>query len=216
MMLKVKGVLLDLDGTIVDSKEAYFEALKRTFETLSLENFNPSIALEIPRRLEQNQPINDLIGSIDAGKFLDIYLKTYYSLTESKTKPFPNVPKTLEILSKKVKLALLTMRHVPREKIKRELEKLGIAKHFHCIVTAFDTPFPKPSPKAIMTCAEKLDVKVSECAVVGDSVCDIKAGKNAGAKTVAVLSGIFSFEELARENPDLIIRSLNELLNFLG
>jgi len=214
--LKVKGVLIDLDGTIVDSREAYAEALKRTWETLGLKNFNLAIALEIPKRLEQNQPINDLIGKTDAQKFLDIYLKTYYSITEDKTKLLPNVPKTLEELSKKVKLALLTMRHVSREKIEKELEKLGIAKYFHCIVTALDTPFPKPSPKAITTCAEKLGVDVDECAVVGDSICDIRAGKNAGAKTVAVLSGIFSMEELAREKPDLIIKNVNELLHVLG
>jgi phosphoglycolate phosphatase len=54
-----------------------------------------------------------------------------------------------------------------------------------------------------------------ECVVVGDSVADIKAGKNAGAKTVAVLSGIFSREELEREKPDLILESVNKLPDFL-
>jgi len=41
---------------------------------------------------------------------------------------------------------------------------------------------------------------------VGDSVCDIRAGKAAGAKTAAVLSGLFSCAELAREHPDLILK----------
>lgn len=216
MLLKVRGILMDLDGTIVDSREAYMEALKRTWDALELKNFNPAIALEIPRRLEQNQPINDLIGGVDAEKFLEVYLKTYYAIAGSKAKLLPNVPKTLEALSKKVKLALLTMRHAPKDEVKRELEKLGIAKYFHCMVTALDTPLPKPSPKAIAVCARKLDLKIGECAVVGDSVCDIRAGKNAGAKTVAVLSGIFSMEELAREKPDLILRDVNELLDVLG
>lgn len=215
MMLKVKGILLDLDGTIVDSREAYIEALKRTCETLGLKNFNPAIALEIPRRLEQNQLIDDLIREIDAERFLNVYLKTYYSITECKTRLFPNVPKTLESLSKRVRLALLTMRHVPKENIRRELEKLGIAQYFQCIVTALDTPFPKPSPKAIATCAERLGVDINECAVVGDSICDIKAGKNAGAKTIAVLSGLFSRHELTKEKPDLILESLNQLPDFL-
>jgi len=215
MVLKVKGILIDLDGTLVDSREAYIEALKRTWETLGLKNFNPATALEIPRRLEQNQPISDLIREGVTEKFLDVYLKTYYSITESKTKLFPNIPKTLELLSKKVKLALLTMRHVPKENVGRELEKFGIAKYFQCIVTALDTPFPKPSPKAITTCAEKLGVDINECAVVGDSICDIKAGKNAGAKTVAVLSGLFSRHELTKEKPDLILESLNQLPDFL-
>jgi HAD superfamily hydrolase (TIGR01509 family) len=216
MMLKVKGILIDLDGTIVNSREAYIEALKRTWKTLRLKSFNSAIALEIPRRLEQNQPINDLIGGVDVERFLDVYLRTYYSITGSKTKLLPNVPETLDVLSKKVRLALLTMRHVSRENIQKELEKLGIAKYFHCIVTALDTPLPKPSPKAIVTCAERLGVEIGECAVVGDSICDIRAGRNAGAKTVAVLSGIFSKEELAKEKPYLIIKDVNELLHVLG
>lgn len=216
MMLKVKGILIDLDGTIVDSREAYTEALKRAWKALQLENFNQDIALEIPRRLEQNQPINDLIPVNNIRKFLKVYLKTYYAITERKTKLLPNVSKTLEQLSKRVKLALLTMRHVPKENIRRELEKFGIAKHFHCIVTALDTPFPKPSPKAITACAKRLSVDISECAVVGDSISDIRAGKNAGAKTVAVLSGIFSKDELANEKPDLILENVNELLKVLG
>ena len=214
--MKVKGVLMDLDGTVVDSREAYTESLRKTCKTLKIKNVNSAIALEIPRRLEQNQPINDLIGEVDVKRFLDVYLKTYYAITENKTKLLPNVPKTLEVLSKKFRLALLTMRHVPKENIQKELEKLGIAKYFHCIVTALDTPLPKPSSKAIVACAEKLGVKISECAVVGDSVCDIRAGRNAGAKTVAVLSGIFSIEELVREKPDLIVKDVNELLHFLG
>ncbi len=215
MVLKVKGVLIDLDGTIVDSREAYAEALKMTWEKLGLKNFNPEVALELPRRLEQNQPIDDLIGNVDIETFLEIYLKTYYAITGNKTKPLPNVSKTLESLSKRVKLALLTMRRVPKEQVISELEKFGIAKNFQCIVTALDTPLPKPSPKAILTCAEMLGVEIGECAVVGDSVCDIRAGKSAGAKTVAVLSGIFSLEELAREKPDLILRDVNELPNVL-
>jgi phosphoglycolate phosphatase-like HAD superfamily hydrolase len=51
--------------------------------------------------------------------------------------------------------------------------------------------------------------------VVGDSVVDIRAGKNAGAKTVAVLSGIFSREELEKEKPDLILESVKELPDFI-
>jgi phosphoglycolate phosphatase-like HAD superfamily hydrolase len=50
---------------------------------------------------------------------------------------------------------------------------------------------------------------------VGDSVIDIRAGKKAGAKTAAVLSGIFSLDELERENPDLILENVNKLPAFL-
>ena len=52
--LKVKGIFLDLDGTIVDSKEAYIEAARIAFRSLSGKNRQESkTAFEIPRRLEQ-------------------------------------------------------------------------------------------------------------------------------------------------------------------
>jgi phosphoglycolate phosphatase len=54
-----------------------------------------------------------------------------------------------------------------------------------------------------------------DCVIVGDSISDIRAGKAAGTKTIAVLSGIFSFQELAEENPDLIIKDVTELPAFI-
>jgi phosphoglycolate phosphatase len=213
--LEVKGIILDLDGTIVDSREAYVEATKAAFAAIGQENVDIEIATEIPRRLEQNLSINNMINGINAKKFLHAYLKSYYKLTAIKTKPIPNVSKTLKELSQKAKLALITMRHVPKEKVIEELQKFGLAKYFQVIVTALDTSQPKPSPEALIKCAKQLGIRTSECAVVGDSVADVRAGRNVGAKTVAVLSGIFTREELEMEKPHLILKSVNELPDFI-
>jgi phosphoglycolate phosphatase len=215
MKLKVKGIIIDLDGTLTDSREAYLEALAKALETFGVKIFDQKLALEIPRRLEQNLPIEGLLPKMNVEKFLKAYLEAYYRLAEDKAIPLPNIHKTLEKLSGKARLALLTMRYVPCEKIRNWLEKVDLAKYFQCVITALNTRFPKPSPKALVECAKRLGVEVGECAIVGDSVADVRAGKNAGAKTVAVLSGIFTKEELEREKPDLIINDINELPNFL-
>jgi phosphoglycolate phosphatase/pyrophosphatase PpaX len=212
--LKVKGVLLDLDGTIVDSREAYLEAFKAAFSTVSRKTVNTKIATEIPRRLEQNLPINDLIAEADVQKFLETYLTAYYQATATKTKPITNVSKTLKELSERWKVALITMRYVPRKYIIKELEEFGLVRYFRFIITALDAR-PKPSPEALIKCARWLKVPIGECVFVGDSVTDIKAGKTAGAKTVAVLSGIFTRKELEREKPDLILENVNHLPDFL-
>jgi len=213
--LKVKGVILDLDGTIVDSREAYVEAAKTAFAAIGQKTVDIKIATEIPRRLEQNLSINNMIKGIDAQRFLDIYLNAYYKKTDTKTKPITNVSETLKKLSQKAKLALVTMRHVPKEEVIRELGKFGLAKYFQLVVTALDTYHPKPSPEALIKCAKHLGIQTSECAVVGDSIADVRAGRNVGAKTVAVLSGIFTREELEREKPDFILKSINELPDFI-
>jgi len=213
--LKVKGILLDLDGTIVDSKEAYFEAVKTAFAAMGQTMVNARIVIEIPKRLEQNLPINNVVNGIDIQKFLKIYLKAYYKATATKTKPMPKISDTLEKLSEKTKLALITMRYVPKKNVIEELEKFGLAKYFQYVITALDTHDPKPSPEALIKCARELRIPTCDCLVVGDSVADIKAGKTAGAKTVAVLSGIFSREELEKEKPDLILENVNQLPDFL-
>jgi len=213
--LKVKGILLDLDGTIVDSREAYLEAAKAAFMAIGQKTVNVRIATEIPRKLEQNLSINNIIEGVDAQKFLDTYLNAYYKTTAIKTKAMPNISETLKKLSQKAKLALITMRHVPKENVLKELEKFGLTKYFQSVMTALDTHLPKPSPEALIKCAKQLGIKISECAVVGDSIADVRAGKTAGAKTVAVLSGIFTREELEREKPDLVLKSINELPDFL-
>ncbi len=213
--LKVKAILLDLDGTIVDSKEAYLEALRAASAETENDKIDPKAVTEIPKRLEQNLPIDDLINGIDAEKFLQAYLNAYYEATAKKAKPLSSVSSALEKLSKKTKLAVVTMRYVPKEKVREELRIIGLTEFFQHVITALDTYSPKPSPEPLIECAKQLDVDICECAVVGDSIVDIKAGKAAGAKTVAVLSGIFSFEELKREEPDLILESIMELSEFI-
>jgi HAD superfamily hydrolase (TIGR01509 family) len=212
--LKAKGIFLDFDGTIVDSREAYYEAAQTAFQEMGQKPPEPEATLEIPRRLERKQPLNDIIRD-DPQKFLKIYLRTYYAITPEKTKLFPNVSTTLNTLSKKAKLALITMRAVKKENIINELENFGIAKYFTHVVTASDTHKPKPSPEALIKCVKAIDVKICDCIIVGDSISDMRAGKSAGAKTAAVLSGLFSQEELVKEYPDLILKNINMLPNHI-
>ena len=212
--LKVDGIFFDLDGTIVDSREAYYEAARIAFHAMGQEMPEKEAVLEIPRKLERKQPINDIIKG-DLREFLKVYLNSYYSITTEKTKPLPNVSTTLETLSAKAKLALVTMRAFPKENIIKELEGFNIAKYFAYVVTALDTDEPKPSPEALIKCVKALDVQMYNCAIVGDSISDIRAGKAAGAKTVAVLSGLFSRQELIEEKPDLIIKDITALPDFI-
>ena len=211
---KAKGIFLDLDGTIVDSTGAYIEAARIAAKSIGKKPLQTKAALEIPRRIEQGLPINDLTEG-DPKKFLSIYLKAYYSSTEAKTKLLPNVSATLEALCGKSKLALITMRHVPNQVVLKELDYFGIAKYFTHVVTAMDTSKPKPSPEALIQCVKALDLEMCDCVIAGDSVNDVRAGKAAGARTVALLSGLFRSEELIRECPDLILPNVNSLPEFI-
>jgi HAD superfamily hydrolase (TIGR01509 family) len=204
--LRAKAFFFDLDGTIVNSRNAYLQAARTAFQGMGQKPPEKEIALEIPRRLELKQSINS-IAECDTRKFLEHYLNTYYAITREKTELIPNIRTALESLSKKAKLALITMRSTPNHAMMSELEYLGIAQYFVHVATAFDTHEPKPSPEALTQTSRAIDVPISDCVMVGDSISDIRAGKAAGSKTVAVLSGLFSYKELAKEHPDLILKN---------
>lgn len=216
LKLKVKAILFDLDGTIVDSRGAYLVAVKTALSKIGKQTqVDAELMTEIPRRLEQNLRICDLVPGIEVERFLKHYLKAYYQATATETRLIPDTLNALEVLSRSFKLALTTMRHVPKEKVVQELRRFNVARYFDYVVTALDTRDPKPSPEALVICARKLRTRINGCIVVGDSVADVRAGKKAGIKTVAVLSGIFSRQELEKENPDLIVESVKDLPNYL-
>jgi HAD superfamily hydrolase (TIGR01509 family) len=212
--LKVKGILFDLDGTILDTRDAYIEAARIAFNFLGQEPPENATCLELPKRLEQKQPFFDLVKA-DRKQFLDVYLKSFYSLASSKTRPFPNVADALELLSAKAKFALITMRFFPKEAVAAELKQFSLDSYFPHVVTGLDTPKPKPSPDGLFKAVEALGVQTSECVIVGDSIIDVQAGIAAGVKTVAVLSGLYSFEELSKAKPNFIIKDVSELPNIV-
>lgn len=219
--LQVKALLLDLDGTLVDSTEALKDAGRAGFAAIGFANYDDDkIAFEVARRLEQDLSMDDLFASFRIGReveerFLPAYLNAYYSSVISKSKLFPKTKETLQALSQHFQLALITLRYVAREQVLDELWHLGIKKYFHVVVTALDVEKPKPFPDALHAAATKLHTTIGECAIVGDSVVDIQAGKAAGTKTIAVLTGLFSRRELVKQKPDLIVKNVNVLLDLL-
>jgi beta-phosphoglucomutase-like phosphatase (HAD superfamily) len=212
---EVEAVLLDLDGTVVDSRAAYLETAKKTFSDFGHNIFDVTAVLEIPRRLEQGSEVDDLVQGIDVKSFLNVYLRRFYEVVCTKSKPFLCVEDALKELHLRVKLGLITLRYVPHERLVAELEAFQLMNYFDIVMTGCDGYKPKPSPEAFIECALELGVTLSHCVVVGDSVVDVRAGKNAGVKTVAVLSGIYSCAELQTEKPDLILENVRLLPDFI-
>lgn len=212
--LEVKGILFDLDGTIIDTKPAYIAAAKVAFKTLKLELPTTALALQIPKRIELGQPFPKAL-KVSRETFLKTYLDAFYALAKTKTRPFPRVGEVLESLCAKAKMALITMRFVPASVVALELKQFHLEQYFEHVVTAVDTAMPKPSPEALIKAVKAMDLDMCTCVIVGDSVVDVKAGKAAGAKTVSVLTGLYSREELQAAEPDFLINNISELPKLL-
>jgi HAD superfamily hydrolase (TIGR01549 family) len=206
----IKGILFDLDGTILDTKSAYIEAGKIAFEAINVDVPEEEKLLEIPKRIEQKKSFEDLVKRYRR-EFLKSYLNTFYRISASKTKPLPGAEETLEILSRNFRLAVITMRFMTGKEIVNELRQFKLDKYFVHVVTALDTSKPKPSPESLIRAVSAIDVDMCECVIVGDSIVDIQAGKAAGIQTIAVLSGLYTYEELVRFEPTCIVKELSEL-----
>jgi HAD superfamily hydrolase (TIGR01509 family) len=165
--------------------------------------------------MEQRQSLTDIIH-VNPKLFLDVYLRTFYKISASKTKPLPNTALILKALSQRAKLAIITMRYASGAVVLEELRQFSLEHYFAQVVTARDTPKPKPSPDALLKAVAAMGLELADCIMVGDSVIDVQAGKAAGTKTVAVLSGLYSRAELAAANPDYIINDLTELSQLIN
>jgi phosphoglycolate phosphatase len=219
--LEANALLIDLDGTLVDATEALVEAAKHAISATALNNVNPQIGIEIARQLQSNLSLDNLlheIGIVEATKrkFVASYLQAFHDLTLKKTNCIPNVQTTLCKLSKHLPLALVTRRDTSQKMLAKELEHLQLIQYFKAILTSQDVTKPQPSPEILFEAAQRLKMSIRECAFVTDSIVDIQAGKAAGIKTVAVLSGLFSRKELEKWRPDFIVENINCLPGLLS
>ena len=214
--ITAKALLIDLDGTLINPTQALLEAAEAGFIAIGATTYDPKIGIEIARRMEQNQPVHDLFSSglrkpQIVKKFLRTYIDAYYMATINKATPIPHVYETLQKLSQTMPLALVTLRSIPKKQITKELQKLKLLHYFQTVITTMDVKNPKPFPDAVEKAAQQLGISANHCAIVGDSIIDIQAGKAATAKTIAVLTGLYTRQELEKENPDLIIPDINHL-----
>lgn len=219
--LKVKALLIDLDGTLVDSLRVFDTAIERAFSAVGHHPQTDSFGVEIARCLQRNLPLDTFFERVNVDEasrrtFLDVFLQSFYAEATSKTRLFPNVENTLCELSQRFSLALITRRCVANKHVVKELERLRVDGFFRAIVTALDVPKSTPSPDALLKAADELNVPICSCVVVSDSGVDIQAGKLAGARTVAVLTGLFNENELKKDEPDLIVENINCLPQHLA
>jgi HAD superfamily hydrolase (TIGR01509 family) len=92
------------------------------------------------------------------------------------------------------------------------LKKRGLRDLFQSVITLDDVKNRKPSGDPLLECARRLGENPGKCAYVGDATVDMVAGKAAGMRTIAVLTGVDDYEALKGENPDMILDSVSQLM----
>jgi phosphoglycolate phosphatase len=211
--MKKKIIILDLDGTVVDSSEAHAKAFNLAFQKSNLYRLSEDKIIK-----EFGPPAKDVIKKLFpaiSNRRLDAIAKAkkeFLKQTIHYTKKIPGVEESLKKIKKKYALVLVS--NSEHEEIMELLDEAKIKpKIFNGIFGANELDH-KPDPDIIKYIEKMMKSKVEY--IVGDTIYDIQTGKNAGIKTIAVLTGIHDIKTLGKEEPYLIIKSvslLNEVLD---
>jgi phosphoglycolate phosphatase len=210
-MIRISGVVFDLDGTLVDSRRDIAEAAnyaleKSGFPRLShaeLESYVGDGAAMLMARAARIE-VKDQKTAVIVADFLDYYAAHPIDFTA----PMPGALEALDALSER---ALGVCTNKPRRTSLAVLDGLKLAARFKGVVAGDDLPERKPHPSMVQETARRLGVPVTEVVMVGDGPQDVLAGRAAGALTIGVRGGIQALERLEASQPTLIIDTLAEL-----
>ncbi|MEM4633588.1 MAG: HAD family hydrolase [Candidatus Anstonellaceae archaeon] len=181
-MKDVKAIIFDIDGVLADSREAVVVNTK-----LVMQEFGFSIPSWKVEKMSTAHSAESVLISLapslskDQG-LLSRMLARLSEITRENlhlVKPTP-LAKSVPALSKKYLFAAATNR---KASAKMVLERLGLIDYFSAVLTSADAP-PKPNPKMIRLCLEKLKVSPWQALFIGDNIEDMQAGKAAGVKTI--------------------------------
>jgi len=222
------GILLDLDGTIVNSmvplKEAFISISSKLGVKIDDEQrsrIGKDLRIIIGGRTSRFAELKFLwrigrIMKLPWWRRLILVLASYSKLKQiaKSSPPVEGATKAIKKLHQNqiIKLGLVTSRS--RNDAIEKLRKLEILDCFDAIVTRNEVKSFKPSAEQVKLAANILNLSTIECALVGDMPTDIEAAKQANAISVAVDTGIFN-DEVKSHNPELIISSVAELPDWI-
>lgn len=203
-----KGVLFDLDGTIINSNELVIKSFQYAFKKL--------LNKDIPREevvQTFGEPLRSAMTRYDE-KNSNLLVNTFRAFNESNhdkfVSKFQGVEEGLKSLkAMEVKLAVVTSKR--KKMALRGLKLLDIYKYMDVIVSPEDTDKHKPLGDPALKACELLNILPTEAIMVGDSHNDILCGKNAGCKTCLVKYTALPLESLMKYEPDYIIDSIEDL-----
>ncbi len=211
----MSALLLDLDGTLIDSRQDLAAATNRLLAELGLA---PLPLLQVCQYVGRGA--RSLVGrALDAADpdglvprtepILRRFLGHYEQVLLDSTVPFAGVLAGLDALREAgVPLALVTNK--PIRPTRTILAGLGMSDRFDVVLGGDSLPQKKPDPAPLLAAADLLGVPVARCVMVGDSDVDMEAAKNAG-----VLGVWCSWGGIHPDRPshhDLVAESFDEVV----
>ena len=197
-MSGIKTVLVDIDGTLVDTNDAHalawVDALHEAGHKTAFDKIRPLIGMGadqlLPRvvGIEKASPEGEALVAAWTKHFKETYL--------AQAKALPGAADLLKHLQAK---GLRTVATSSGESDVADalLLLVGDDAVLTAKTTSGDAEHSKPAPDIVLAALEKAGATASETVLIGDTPYDIAAGRAAGVGVIALRSGGFADEQLA-------------------
>ena len=209
---KIKAILFDLDGTIIDTAPEMVQIL---YKMLKLYKY-PLPSYKLARSYVSKGSFKLMqLGFPNKSDecLLDLqrqYLELYVSNCDD-SKFFPNIRELLLLLTKKnIPWGIVTNK--PKQTAAPLVKKLNIINKAACIIFGDTLSLRKPNSAQLILASKKMSISPDEIVYIGDALNDIKAGKSAGMHTILAGYGyIEDDEDLKSWNADSIVLHTSDL-----
>ncbi len=215
-------VLIDLDGTLVDSVPDLALSVDIMMKQLGMAVHGEAAVREWigngAERLVRRALIGAYAGEPDEALFdkgYPVFLEAYEHNICVDSRPYPGVIAGLDYLTQ-AQFSLGCVTNKPARFTEPLLEKLGLDKYFQITVSGDTLPVKKPDPAPLLHAAKFFNVAPEKCLMVGDSINDVQAARAAGFQVACVTYGYNHGMDIRDAGPDLVIDSLEQLSIFLN
>ncbi|MDV6344286.1 phosphoglycolate phosphatase [Nitrosomonas sp. Is37] len=214
--LPIKAVVIDLDGTLLDTAMDLASAANKMLAELGKPELPPVTIQTFIGKGIQKLVKRSLTNSLDEepepelfNKALPIYERNYRENLYTHTRPYPGVVDGLDTLKKNgFKLACITNK---AEAFTLPLLRAANLLHYFEIVLSGDTlPKKKPDPLPLLHACNHFQIKPCELLLIGDSLNDAIAARAAGCNIFCVPYGYNEGQDVHELDCDAIISSLLE------
>jgi phosphoglycolate phosphatase len=208
--LPVRGLIFDLDGTLIDSKldlihsvNAMLREVKR--QQLATETISGYIGHGAPQLV--SRALGGAATEEELKQALQFFLGYYEEHKMDHTCAYPGVAETLAQLSH-LPMAVLTNK--PARISVRILNSLGLQKYFRAIYGGNSFESKKPDPFGANKILQEFGIAAREAMLVGDSEVDVQTARNAGMQAAAVNYG-FGVHDRAAYPADVYLQRFADL-----
>jgi HAD superfamily hydrolase (TIGR01509 family) len=211
----IKAMLFDFEGTLVDFQWKLSPAIEETLEMLWEMGFAKDriLSRKYSTLMTEAMEVAPEIGvSPDhvrekIGCLYDLYDED--ALTRWALRP--RVKDFLYLIrGKGIRTALVS--NVGRKTLTEALSKLCLTEFFDVVLSRNDVQHPKPKPDVLNLALARLGISKDYSMLVGDSLDDLNAAKNAGIRIMIISNGENAKEDILAAKPDHLIQCYEELL----